>query len=86
MAYTFQIQSSMAPKFEKLIQAIQGIRSAAEDTLNSEEVYLRSQREPDGECCGATDLEEDIHFPDVSTALHCITLLYLEVHTPLWCI
>ncbi len=65
-----QITSSIAPKFEKLIQAVRSIRKAVQDTVDAKRIYTRSQRDPDEVCKDATDLEEDPYFPGVGVSFH----------------
>ncbi len=61
-----QITSSMAPKFEKLMQAARIVRNTMQDIFDDNDMYLRSQRTPMEDCCKATQLAQQANFPDVS--------------------
>ncbi len=67
---SFQITASIAPKFEKLIQAVRSIRKAVQDTVDAGRIYTRAQRAPDEVCKDATDLKEDPDFPGVGFCFH----------------
>ncbi len=62
----YQITSSMAPKFEKLMQAARSVRNTIQNILDDNDMYLRSQRTPLEDCCKATQLSQQANFPDVS--------------------
>ena len=58
-----QITSSMAPKFEKLIDAAKSVRTTIQGILDDDDM---SQRTPMEECCNATQLSQQASFPNVS--------------------
>ena len=59
----------MAPKFEKLMQAVRSIRDTVQEVLEDNDMYLRSERKPPEDCCKATQLTQNANFPNVSILL-----------------